>query len=409
MNLLETFQTRGMVAQSTHPDEIRDLFASGEQVCLYTGFDPTADSLHVGHLIPVMGLAHAVRAGHHAIALVGGGTALIGDPTGKTDMRKILTAEDIGSNLKKISKQLHALIQPGESGGKIEIVNNLDWLAELNYLKMLREVGAHFSVNRMLSAECFKQRLESGLSFLEFNYMILQAYDFLELQREKGCVLQLGGDDQWSNMIAGVELIRRTNRAQAFAMTYPLLTTSDGKKMGKTEKGAVWLDPQLTSPYEYFQYWRNIPDDKVAQCLALFTFLDMDEVNRLASAEGAELNFSKQRLAFEATRLLHGEQEAEKALEAAKAAFGGGADSEGLPTTHLGEADIAAGKSIVELLKISGFASSTKEARRLVEGGGIYLNGERMDSWEIVIDEDRLRQGVELRKGKKHFHRIVVN
>jgi tyrosyl-tRNA synthetase len=393
---------RGLVSQATHAEQTEKLFTNENGVKVYTGFDPTANSLHVGHLIPIMGLARAQQAGHHPIALIGGGTAIVGDPSGKSEMRKMLTRDEINQNANAIKNQLSKFIE--FDNGKATLVNNLDWLSELNYLEMLRDVGRHFSVNRMLTAECFKARMESGLSFLEFNYMILQAYDFLHLQREYNCKVQLGGDDQWSNMIAGVDLIRRVLSNEAYAITYPLLTTSDGKKMGKTEGGAVWLDPNLTSPYEYFQYWRNVPDDKVAECLAYFTFLSNEEVAELASYTDQKINESKVVLAYEATKILHGEDEANKSKEAALAAFSSGHKRDNIPRTEINESEIEDEILVTDLIKLAHFTSSNNEGRRLIKGGGIYINGERITDQDSVIPKTLLEDGVELRKGKKHHH-----
>lgn len=406
MSLYQELESREMVAQSTHPEPLRQLLEEKQGVKIYTGFDPTADSLHIGHLIPVMGLARAQRAGHHPIALLGGATALIGDPTGKTEMRKILTEEDIHHNITKIKAQLSKFIDFSE--GKASLVNNLDWLGGKNYLEILRDVGRHFSVNRMLTAECFKQRMEHGLSFLEFNYMILQAYDFMHLNQSQDCMVQLGGDDQWSNMLSGVDLTRRVNSKEVYALTYPLLTTSDGKKMGKTEKGAVWLDPDKTSPFEYFQYWRNVPDDRVKTCLFLFTFLSTEEVLALAEAEGSAINEAKIKLAYEATKICHGQDEADQALNAAKAAFGGGQNRDAIPTKALTLADCDGGIPLFDLLRQAQLATSGGEARRLVKGGGVYVNGERASDPEIRYQAEDFKNSLELRKGKKHIHLFTL-
>ena len=406
MSLYDTLSARGMVSQVTHDEPIQKLLRENSNVKIYTGFDPTADSLHIGHLIPVMGLARAQRAGHHPIALVGGGTSLIGDPTGKTELRKILTKEDINNNAECIKKQLSNFID--FSDHRATLVNNLDWLGEKNYLEMLRDIGRHFSVNRMLTAECFKQRMEHGLSFLEFNYMILQAYDFMHLHQHFDCQIQMGGDDQWSNMIAGVDLTRRVYSTEVYALTYPLLTTSDGKKMGKTEKGAVWLDPNKTSPYEYYQYWRNIPDDRVAICLKLFTFLSNDEVGDLTRLEGSQINHAKSVLAYEATKLLHGSEAAKQAKQATQAAFEGGNNRADIPTVEIEEASLGNdGIPLFELLKVTGLASSGNEGRRLVKGGGIYVNGDRISDPETKFGKTEFGNSLELRKGKKH-HRLVT-
>lgn len=399
-NILKLFENRGLCAQVTRPEELEKLAAKGP-VTAYTGFDPTADSLHVGHLLPLMGLARFQRAGHIPVALLGGATALVGDPTGKTEMRRMLGPDDIRQNAEKIKTQMSRFLDADKGA---LFVNNLDWLGGINYLDLLREVGRNFSVNRMLTAECFKQRLEVGLSFLEFNYMILQSYDFLHLNREINCTLQLGGDDQWSNMLAGMELVRRMEGKEVYCLTYPLLTTRDGKKMGKTEKGAVWLDPEKTSPYEYFQFWRNIPDDKVRDCLAFFTFLEMEEIISIAGPgmDGAGLNAAKERLAHETTRLLHGEEEADKALATAQSAFGGGDGGE-LPSTVLSLEEVGEGIGILDLLRVCGITQSNGEGRRLIQGGGIKMDGESV-AIDTVVTPEQLRGGVELRKGKKVHH-----
>ena len=335
-NAYDVLKERGFVEQMTHEEEIRQLFSTGEPITFYIGFDPTADSLHVGHFLTVMAMAHMQRCGHRPICLMGGGTGMIGDPTGKSDMRRMMTIEEIDHNVSCFKKQLSHFID--FDNDKAIIVNNADWLRNLNYIEFLREIGVSFSVNRMLTAECFKTRMEKGLSFLEFNYMIMQAYDFLELNKRYGCVLQLGGNDQWSNIIAGVDLIRRRESKPAYGMTFSLLTNSEGKKMGKTENGAVWLDPAKTSPYEFYQYWRNIGDKDVAKCLALLTFLPMEEVNRLSALEGSEINKAKEILAFELTKIVHNEQEAIKAQEAAKSLFGKGTAGGSVPTTEMADA-----------------------------------------------------------------------
>ena len=402
MSLYQELVDREMVAQVTHPEPLRELLEKERGVKIYTGFDPTADSLHIGHLIPVMGLARAQRAGHHPIALVGGGTALIGDPTGKTEMRKMLTVEDINTNVDKIKLQLSRFIH--FENGQASLVNNLDWLGTKNYLEMLRDVGRHFSVNRMLTAECFKQRMEHGLSFLEFNYMILQSYDFMHLNKTQNCRVQLGGDDQWSNMLGGVDLTRRMNGSDVFALTYPLLTTSEGKKMGKTEKGAVWLDPEKTSPYEYFQYWRNIPDDRVKTCLFYFTFLDVREVRELTQNMDSSINEAKVKLAFEATKIVHGAKAAEEALLAAQAAFGAGQDRDKIPSTLLCAGDCEGGLPLFDLLRRANLASSGGEARRTILGGGVTVNGEKVADPERRYFGADFSKSLEIRKGKKHIH-----
>ena len=329
-NAFEVLKERGFIEQLTHPEEIEELFGK-EKITFYIGFDPTADSLHVGHFLTVMAMSHMQRCGHRPICLMGGGTGMVGDPTGKTDMRRMMTVEEIDHNVECFKKQLSRFID--FSDDKAIIVNNADWLRNLNYIEFLREIGSVFSVNKMLTAECFKTRMEKGLSFLEFNYMIMQSYDFLELNRRYGCVMQLGGNDQWSNILGGVDLIRRKENKPAYGMTFQLLTNSEGKKMGKTEKGAVWLDPEKTSPYEFYQYWRNVGDKDVEKCLRLLTFLPMDEVRRLGALEGSEINKAKEVLAYELTKIVHGEEEAKKADVAAKALFMGGNAGGSIPTT----------------------------------------------------------------------------
>lgn len=405
-NVYDVLLERGFIAQATHADEIRDMLGK-ESVTFYIGYDPTADSLHAGSFLAMMAMAHMQRAGHRPIVLLGGGTAMVGDPSGKSDMRKMLTVEDISYNASRFKKQFETLLD--FSDGKALMVNNADWLLKLNYVELLREIGVHFSVNRMLSAECFKLRLEKGLSFLEFNYMIMQSYDFLELYRMHGCKLQCGGDDQWSNIIYGADLIRRKEGASAYGLTFKLLTMGEGAKMGKTEKGAVWLDPAKTSPYEFYQYWRNIGDLDVKNCLSLFTFLPMDEVNRLGDVEGAALNEAKKVLAFEITKIIHGEEEAVKAREATEALFSGGADSLAVPTTLIAEKDFVDGMGILDLLVKINMAPSKGEGRRLVQQGGIHLNGEKMEDFNKVLFLQDFADGkILIKKGKKSFHKIEL-
>lgn len=373
-NVYDILKERGYIKQLTHEEEIRELLGK-EKISFYIGFDPTADSLHVGHFLQMMVMAHMQKAGHRPIALVGGGTGMIGDPTGKTDMRKMMTKEQIEHNCNCFKKQLAKIIDFSED--KAIMVNNADWLLNLNYIEFLREIGVHFSVNKMLTAECFKSRLEKGLSFLEFNYMLMQGYDFLELNRKYNCVMELGGDDQWSNILAGVDLIRRKESKSAYGMTFTLLTNSEGKKMGKTESGALWLDPEKTSPYEFYQYWRNVADADVEKCLRLITFLPMDEVRRLSSLEGAEINEAKKVLAFEVTKLIHGEEEAQKAKIAAEALFGGNAKDLGnMPTAYIDKNDL--NNLLVDLLAKCEIFPSKSEARRLIKQGGLYLNDEKV-------------------------------
>lgn len=406
MNVFDTLQERGYIAQTTHENEIRELLGK-ESVTFYIGFDPTADSLHVGHFVTMMFMAHMQRAGHRPIALIGGGTAMIGDPSGRTDMRQMLTKDDIKHNADCIKKQLERFID--FSDDKAILANNADWLLDLNYVDFLREIGTHFSVNRMLTAECFKQRLEKGLSFLEFNYMLMQGYDFYVLNEKYGCKMQLGGNDQWSNMIAGMELIRRKSGKQAYAMTCTLLTNSEGNKMGKTAKGAVWLDPEKTSPYEFYQYWRNVEDDDVEQCLKLLTFIPMEEVRRLSALEGSEINKAKEILAFEVTKLVHGEAEAQKAEKTAKALFGSGGDLESMPTTELDKSAFLEGMGILNLLTQIGLTKSNGEARRLIKQGGIYIEDNQVKDPSITITLDDFKDNkMIIRKGKKVYHLIKI-
>ncbi|EDS78350.1 tyrosyl-tRNA synthetase [Clostridium botulinum C str. Eklund] len=404
INVFDTLMERGYIKQTTHEEEIRELLGK-EKITFYIGFDPTADSLHVGHFIAMMFMAHMQKAGHRPIALVGGGTAMIGDPSGKTDMRKMLTKEQIDIHVAGIKKQLSRFID--FSDGKAILVNNADWLLDAKYVEFIREIGVHFSVNKMLTAECFKQRLEKGLSFLEFNYMLMQAYDFLELNRKYGCIMELGGDDQWSNMIAGMDLIRRKERKPAFAMTCSLLTNSEGQKMGKTVGGALWLNAEKTSPYDFYQYWRNVADADVEKCLSLLTFVPMDEVRRLSSLEGSAINEAKKVLAFEVTKLVHGEEEAKKAQTAAEALFSGGADMSNVPTIEIEKE--AVGTLLLEILLNGKAIPSKKEGRRLIEQGGLYMNDENVTDSNTVLQELDLKDGSALiKKGKKKYYRIVV-
>ena len=403
-SVLDELLERGYIKQFTHEEETRKLLEE-EKVTFYIGFDPTADSLHVGHFIAMMFMAHMQRAGHRPIALIGGGTAMVGDPSGKTDMRKMLTKEDIQHNVDSIKKQMSRFID--FSDDKAILVNNADWLLNLNYVDFLREVGVHFSVNRMLTAECFKQRLEKGLSFLEFNYMLMQGYDFYELNQKYNCKMQLGGDDQWSNMIAGVELVRRKAQGQAMAMTCTLLTNSQGQKMGKTVGGALWLDPNKTSPFDFYQYWRNVDDADVEKCLALLTFVPMDEVRRLGSLEGSEINKAKEVLAYEVTKLVHGEEEAKKAEDAAKALFAGGADMSNVPTVAITKEDL--GKTLLDVLATTKIVPSKKEGRRLIEQGGLSINGVKVEDVNRLLGEEDFEDNVALiKRGKKNYNKIVL-
>ena len=405
MSVYDVLQERGFLKQLSHEEEIKELLEK-EKVTFYIGFDPTADSLHVGHFIALMLMSHMQKAGHRPICLLGGGTGMVGDPSGKDDMRKMLTPEFIAHNIACFKKQMSRFIDFSED--KAIMVNNADWLMDLNYIQLLREVGVHFSVNRMLAAECFKKRLEKGMTFFEFNYMIMQGYDFWHLFKHHNCVMELGGDDQWSNMLAGVELIRRKEQKPAFCMTCKLLTTSDGRKMGKTEKGALWLDPEKTSPYDFYQYWRNVGDNDVENCLSLLTFLPMDEVRRLGALKDAEINTAKKVLAFEVTKLVNGEEEALKAQQAAEALFGGGGNMENVPTIEITEADKTA--KIIDVLTAAKVFSSKREARQMVAQGGLYVQDNAVTDPEAFLSADMFdaEQSLLIRKGKKKYFRLVV-
>ncbi|MBR6525123.1 MAG: tyrosine--tRNA ligase [Clostridia bacterium] len=404
-HVLDTLRERGFLAQITFEDELYKQLEK-EPTTFYVGFDPTATSLHFGHFIPIIAMAHMQRAGHIPIALVGGGTAMIGDPSGKTDMRKMMTVETIDHNVSCIKKQMERFIEFGE--GKAMIVNNADWIRKLSYMDFLRDVGSMFSVNRMLAAECYKQRMERGLTLLEFNYMVMQAYDFLQLFKNHGCRLQMGGDDQWSNMLAGADLIRRKEQEAAFACTFKLLMNHEGKKMGKTEKGALWLDPNLCSPYDFYQYWRNIADADVEKCLALLTFLPMDEVRRLAKLEGSQINEAKKVLAFECTKLVHGEEEAQKAMLAAAALFGGGAAAE-VPTFELSRAQLEEDNRLTTVLHLCGLCQSRGDARKQVQQGAVLMGDSKVDSIDKTLSADEFgTDGILLRKGKKNYCRVVL-
>ncbi|SHJ49968.1 tyrosyl-tRNA synthetase [Anaerocolumna jejuensis DSM 15929] len=402
-NVYDILLERGFIEQTTHEQEIKELLGK-EKVTFYIGFDATADSLTAGHFLTVMAMMHMQRAGHRPIALLGGGTTMIGDPSGKSDMRTIMTKETIQHNADCFYKQLSRFID--FDNDKAIIANNADWLLNLNYVDFLREVGVHFSVNKMLTAECYKQRMEKGLTFFEFNYMIMQSYDFLKLNQMYGCSLELGGNDQWSNILGGVDLIRRKEQKPAYGLTFKLLTTSEGIKMGKTMKGAVWLDPSKTSPYEFYQYWRNIEDVKVEECLGLLTFLPMDEVRRLGALKDAEINYAKDVLAFEITKIVHGEEEATKAREASKALFGGGMKSEDIPTTLYKEEQFAQGIDLITLMVDGGLAASRSDARRNIQQGGVTVNDAKITEFDRVftsadLDSDGM---LLIRKGKKAYH-----
>lgn len=404
MSVLETLKERGYVQQLTHEEEIAELLAK-EKITFYIGFDPTADSLHVGHFLGMMVMAHMQKAGHRPVCLIGGGTAMIGDPSGRTDMRKMLTKEDIEHNSERFKKQMQRFID--FSDNKALMLNNADWLLNLNYVEFIRDIGVHFSVNRMLTAECFKQRMDKGLSFLEFNYMLMQGYDFLELNRRCNCIMQMGGDDQWSNILAGADLIRRKEGKPAYGLTFTLLATSDGRKMGKTQKGALWLDAEKTSPYEFYQYWRNIDDADVEKCLALLTFLPMDEVRRLGALKDKEINIAKATLAFEVTKLIHGQEEAEKAKQAAEALFGGAGSLDNAPTVSITNDMI--GTKLLDVLASTGVVASKSEGRRLIQQGGLYIGDTKVSDPDFLLTANLFEDNsLLIRKGKKTYHRIII-
>ena len=407
MTLYDELVARGLIAQVTDEEEIKDLINNGKAT-FYIGFDPTADSLHVGHFMALCLMKRLQMAGNKPIALIGGGTAMIGDPSGRTDMRQMMTPETIQHNCDCFKKQMSRFIDFSE--GKALMVNNADWLMDLNYIDVLREVGAHFSVNRMLTAECYKQRMEKGLSFLEFNYMIMQSYDFYTLYQKYGCNMEFGGDDQWSNMLGGTELIRRKLGKDAYAMTINLLLNSEGKKMGKTQSGAVWLDPEKTSPFDFFQYWRNVADSDVLKCIRMLTFLPLEEIDTMESWEGAQLNQAKEILAFELTKLVHGEEEANKAREASHALFAGGGDSAHMPTVELSSADFADGDmDILSLLVKTELAPSRSDARRAVEQGGVSVADEKVTDIRTAYNADSFgADGLVVKRGKKKFVKVVV-
>lgn len=405
MGVYEELTERGLIAQVTDEDAVKELVNSGKAV-FYIGFDPTADSLHVGHFMALCLMKRLQMAGNKPIALIGGGTGMIGDPSGKSDMRKMLTPETIQHNCECFKKQMSKFID--FSDGKALMVNNADWLLNLNYIDVLREVGACFSVNRMLTFECYKQRMERGLSFLEFNYMIMQSYDFYTLYKKYGCNLQFGGDDQWSNMIGGMELIRRKLSGNANAMTITLLTNSEGKKMGKTEKGAVWLDAEKTTPYEFYQYWRNVGDDDVIKCMKLLTFIPMDEIREYEKLEGAQLNKVKEILAFELTKMIHGEEEAAKAQAAAKALFAGGSYNSNMPTTELSDDDFTDGEiTVLDMMLKAGMIKSKGEGRRLIDQGGVSVNDEKVNNVFASLKTEDFNSEVIVKKGKKMFHKFT--
>lgn len=406
----ETLLERGFVKQCTNEELLRK-YLDTETVTFYCGFDPTGPSLHAGHMIPLFAMAHLQQAGHRAIPLVGGGTARIGDPSGKTEMRKILTYDQIKSNARAIQRQIERFIDLSERARGL-MLDNSDWLADLNYIDFLRDIGRHFSVNRMLSFETYKMRLETGLSFIEFNYQLLQSYDFLVLYQREGCKLQIGGDDQWGNIVAGADLTRRVEGEEVIGLTFPLVTRADGKKMGKTEKGAVFLDPGMTPPFEFFQYWRNVPDADVGKFLLLYTFLPAEEAKELGALEGQEINKGKERLAYELTKIVHGPEEADKALEAARAAFSAGtgdADREGIPSIEIPRTELEAGIGVLDLFARTSLCGSNSEARRLVQQGGAVVNDGKITDPKAVIDISHVNEGeLLLRAGKKRYFRVLV-
>jgi len=405
-NVFDVLKERGLIAQMTHEEEIKKLLAE-EKITFYIGFDPTADSLHIGHFMQLVVMKHMQNAGHRPIILLGGGTTMVGDPTGKTDMRPMITKETIQYNADRFKEQMSKFID--FSDGKAIMVNNADWLLDLNYVDFLREVGVHFSVNRMLSAECFKARMERGLSFLEFNYMLMQGYDFYKLHKDYGCIMEFGGDDQWSNIIGGIELIRRKDGKDAYGMTFTLLTTSEGKKMGKTEKGALWLDPEKVTPYEFYQYWRNVDDKDVIRLLKLVTFVSMEEIAEYEKLEGQQLNDVKCRLAYEVTKMVHGEDEANKADAAAKAVFGAGSDDSNMPTYEMESDDAANGINILDLMVKSGLAPSKGEGRRLVQQGGVSIDGNKIGDVNYIVEKSIFNDGkIVIKKGKKVFLKVTL-
>ena len=407
MGVFDELKSRGLIAQVTNEKKVKDIL-NNQKINFYIGFDPTADSLHVGHFVQIMVMSHMQKAGHKPIALFGGGTGMIGDPSGKSDMRKMLKKEDIEYNIECFKKQMSRLID--FSNDKAIMVNNADWLSHLNYIDFLRDVGVHFSVNRMLSFECYKQRLERGLSFFELNYMLMQSYDFLVLNRKYNCDMELGGDDQWSNIIGGVELIRKKEGKEAYGMTFTLLTTSEGKKMGKTENGAVWLDPEKTSPYEFYQYWRNVADADVIRCLKILTFLPLEEIDELSKLQGSDINKAKEILAFEVTKLIHGETEAIKSQEAARALFALNTNTDNMPSTEINKSNFNNDEiSIIDLLLLLKLVQSKGEARRLISQGGISIDSQKVMSIDEKVLFNQFEKGyIVVKKGKKVYHKAII-
>ena len=411
MGVYTELERRGLIAQVTHPEKVKELLEN-DKISFYIGFDPTADSLHVGHFLQMVIMAHMQRAGHRPIALMGGGTAMIGDPSGRTDMRKMLTKEDINHNVECFKKQFQGLIDFSE--GKALMVNNGDWLLDLNYVEFLRDIGVHFSVNNMLRAECFKKRLEKGLSFLEFNYMLMQGYDFYKLHKDYGCKIELGGDDQWSNILAGMELVRRKDAEEVYGMTFALLTTSAGVKMGKTQGGAVWLDPNKTSPFEFYQYWRNVDDADVYRCLKMLTFIPVEDIEAMedkfkASGVAADVNEAKTTLAYELTKMVHGAEEADKAKEAAQALFANGGNTADMPATEMSKASFENGMTILDVMLEAGLIPSKGEGRRLVQQGGVSVNNEKItDPFANITLSMFENDEIIIKKGKKTYHKIII-
>lgn len=408
MGIFNELQARGLIAQSTNMERVEELLNGDKPVTFYIGFDATADSLHVGHFLQLTVMRRLQQAGHRPIALLGGGTTLVGDPTGKTDMRKMLTKEEIAHNVERFQQQMSKFVD--FTDGRALVLNNADWLCKLNYLDFLRDVGVYFTVNKMLTAECFKSRMEKGLSFIEFNYMIMQSYDFLHMYDAVGCTMELGGDDQWANILGGVDLIRRVKREEAYGMTFTLLTTKEGKKMGKTESGAVWLDPEKTSPYEFFQYWRNIDDADVINCMKMLTFMPLEEIVQYEALQDREINRAKEKLAFELTKLVHSEEEAQKALEASKSLFAAGSASEHMPTTPLDQSLVQEGSvGLLDLMVMAGLTPSKGEARRLVQQGGVSVGEEKIADAQHRVSLDAFKDGfIIIKKGKKTFHKITL-
>lgn len=407
MKIFDELKARGFIAQCTDEEKVADLL-NNDRITFYTGFDPTADSLTAGHFLQLVVMSHLQRAGHRPIVLLGGGTTMVGDPTGKSDMRKMLTKDEIAANAERFKSQMSTIMDFSEDGAVM--VNNADWLLNLNYVDFLRDVGVHYSVNRMLAAECFKSRMERGLTFLEFNYMLMQGYDFYKLFTDYGCVLQLGGDDQWSNILGGEDLIRRKTGKEAYGLTFTLLTTSDGRKMGKTEKGAVWLDPNKTSPFDFYQYWRNVDDADVVRFMKLLTFLPLSEIAEYEKMQGSELNALKEKLAYEITKTVHGTKEADKAMTAARALFSGNADNADMPCTMLSDADFDAdGRiTVAELLVSCGLCASRSDARRIIEQGGAELDGEKIGDARMPLEKATFAGGRVIKKGKKIYHKAML-